>query len=197
MRIDRDLDLAACIAGHKPAWDTFVRASAPVVYAAVRRALQRCGTAEDVDDRVQDVYVRLLQRDAHLLRTFDATKASLATWLTIIARTVVHEHGKRRSLPVSQSDTSEITTGDGPTERTRADLPWSVLSTQQRAVLRLLFDEELSVEQVAARLEIAAQTVRSAKHKALERLRTELDRLRGDATREADLYGRDDSDEPN
>jgi len=38
-------------------------------------------------------------------------------------------------------------------------------------VLRLLFDEEMSVSEAAAVLGVDAQTVRSTKHKAIRKLR--------------------------
>lgn len=189
-RAVRELDIAACIAGKKPAWDEFVRATAGVVHAAVRRAIAaRGGRAGDVEDRVQEVYLRLLQNEARLLRTFDPGKASLATWLTIIGRTIVHEASKRRTLPIAAGiDGSEICTPDTPQEPAGPDLPWSILSDQQRTVLTLLFEGGLSVDDVASRLEITPQTVRSAKHKALERLREELRALGGDAEPTRRLY---------
>src|SRR5688572_12492607 len=95
-----DIDLNACLGGEKRAWDEFVRGSAPVIYAAVRRAMMRSGpcSQQDIDDRAQDVYVRLLQHDCKLLRAFDPKRASLSTWLTLIARTVVHEHSQKRRM---------------------------------------------------------------------------------------------------
>jgi len=38
-------------------------------------------------------------------------------------------------------------------------------------ILKLMFDEDMDVEDIATKLGIAAQTVRSAKHKALTKLR--------------------------
>jgi DNA-directed RNA polymerase specialized sigma24 family protein len=53
-------------------------------------------------------------------------------------------------------------------------IPLHALSDQQRQVIGMLFQEGLSVEQAAARLGVEAQTIRSAKHKALTRLRERL-----------------------
>src|SRR5947207_9618752 len=74
-----------CIAGSKPAWDAFVQRWSAVIYAAVRRALHgRSANQGDIDDRVQDVFVRLIQNDYRLLKTYDAQRASLSTWLTLV-----------------------------------------------------------------------------------------------------------------
>ncbi len=159
-----------------------------LVHAVAVRVAPRYGVdARDVEDAVQEVYVRLLRNDFHLLRTFDASRAPLASFLTVVTRSVVHERGRRRRLPISPGvDPASVNRPAGP-GADGADgregwqqLPWHALSPQQREVLELVFDGGLSVEQVAQRLGINPQTVRSAKHKGLERLRQELTRIRGD-----------------
>jgi RNA polymerase sigma factor (sigma-70 family) len=180
-----NVDLPSCIAGSKRAWDDFVRASAPVIYAAVRRALRsRHIDAAQTSDRVQDVYVRLLREDCKLLRTFNPSRASLVTWLTLIARTVVHEHARRRTLstlpidgrePAAPADNPHA--ADAPSHESTSPLsqfPLQLLSEQQRQVIEMLFQQGLSVEAAAARLGVEQQTIRSAKHKALTRLREAL-----------------------
>lgn len=178
-----NVDLTACIAGSKSAWDEFVRAAAPVIFAAVRRSHHSRGSLAvgEIDDRVQDVFMRLLRDDCKLLRTFDPRRASLVTWLTIIARTVVHEHARKKHLPTTGLEGREPipaapspTVPDSTESAIDARLPLSALSVQQRQVIQMLFQEGLSVEQAAARLGVEAQTIRSAKHKALSRLRERL-----------------------
>lgn len=178
-----NIDLPSCIAGSKNAWDQFVRASAPVIYAAVRKSLRVRGRhSDEIADRVQDVYVRLLREDCRLLRMYDPQRASLATWLTLISRTVVHEHARRKSLPtvhLDESATHENTMPDsaswsGGTNFTFDELPMNLLTSQQRQVMELLFRDGRSVEQAAKTLGVEAQTIRSAKHKALSRLRAHL-----------------------
>ncbi len=179
-----NVDLPSCIAGSKNAWDDFVRAAAPVIYAAVRRSLRTRGRPqEETDDRVQEVYIRLLRDDCRLLRTFDPKRAALSTWLTLISRTVVHEHVRRKQLPTVAMDglanLPKIPGGGCTPTRNHAagpelTLPISMLSDQQRQVIEMLFQQGLSVEQAAARLGVEAQPIRSAKHKALTRLREHL-----------------------
>lgn len=179
--MDLQIDLRGCLAGRKTAWDGFVRAAAPVIYAAVLRACKSRGSFQqtDIDDRVQEVFVRILREECRLLRTFDPKRASLATWLSIIARTVVHEHFQKKRLPA----TSLVADNLDPSMMASANStpahpePWSppvsldILTAQQRAVIEMLFEQDLSVEQAAARLGVDPQTIRSAKHKALTRLR--------------------------
>jgi RNA polymerase sigma factor (sigma-70 family) len=169
-----NVDLKGCIAGQKHAWDQFVRQTAPIIYAAVQRAMRHQSfQPHDVDDRVQDVFVRLVQRDFHLLRAYDANRSSLSTWLTLISRSVVHEHQQRKRLA-----TASLEAADGVAKLASAtdppDVSLDVLTSRQRLVIQMLFDEGMTVEQAANRLEVDPQTIRSTKHKALLRLRQQI-----------------------
>lgn len=53
-------------------------------------------------------------------------------------------------------------------------IPLHLLSARQRLVLRMLFDEDMSVAEAAQVLGVDHQTIRSTKHKALSRLREHL-----------------------
>jgi RNA polymerase sigma-70 factor (ECF subfamily) len=76
--------LSALTAGDKPTWDRWVIAALPLVRAVVHRAL---ATPDDATlaGAVQEVFVRLHADDYRLLRTFDPARASLATWLAVVA----------------------------------------------------------------------------------------------------------------
>jgi len=186
-----DVDLNACINGSKQAWDHFVRTNSRLIYAAVQRAFRgRGGNQSDVDDRVQDVFVRLIQNDFRLLKTFDPGRASLSTWLTLVARSIVHEHLRKRALHTTallpnQPDTQRRSTAfsHGCSIVDDPSLPLQLLTERQRLVLQMLFDEGMSVEDAAGRIGVDPQTIRSTKHKALTRLRQELPdpRTNGDA----------------
>jgi RNA polymerase sigma-70 factor (ECF subfamily) len=171
------VDLEACIAGDKHAWDVFVDRWAGVVYSAVRRTMRGRGAGTDradVEDAVQDVFVRLLKDDYRLLKKFDPQRASLSTWLTLIARSAtIDRHRKQRlpTVPLEQQDPAEPRVAATPA----LSVPTHVLTARQRLVLRLLFDESRTVAEAARFLDVDEQTVRSTKHKALSRLRAEMD----------------------
>jgi len=50
-------------------------------------------------------------------------------------------------------------------------LPEALLSPRQREILALLYDRDMDVAEIAAKLAIDAQTVRSMHHKAMVKLR--------------------------
>ncbi|MFG0251734.1 MAG: RNA polymerase sigma factor [Phycisphaerales bacterium JB038] len=181
-----DIDLTACLHGDKRAWDGFVERSAGVIYAAVQKVRGNRGRqgAVDVDDIVQEVFTKLVREDYRLLRQFNPQKASLVTYLTLIARSTTLDALKRRQL-----DTTELTPAQHPVqEQARVAggavgsgvIPIDALSERQRLILHLLFDREMSVVEVAAALGVDPQTVRSGKHKALTKLRETL--ATGDAS---------------
>ncbi len=93
-----DVDLEACTAGDPGAWSAFVDCLSGVIVAAVRRTLHGRGARRDVDvdDAVQEVFVRLVRNEFRLLRSYDPDRAALSTWLTIVARSVTIDHLRRR-----------------------------------------------------------------------------------------------------
>ena len=53
----------------------------------------------------------------------------------------------------------------------RLSYPQELLSPRQREILALIYDRDMDVAEIAARLRIDAQTVRSMHHKAMLKLR--------------------------
>ena len=168
-----DIDLHACLSGDPEAWDGFVTQASPVMYAAIARIVRSHDVAADV---LQDAFLRLLKNDRRLLRSYDPDRARLTTWLTIVARSTAIDHVRRK-----RAETVPLMPGDAPHEQPQSvedEVPVQVLSDRQRQVVELLFERQLSVEQVATVLGVNPQTVRSMKHKALSRLRQEMEENR-------------------
>ena len=182
-----DAELFAHLGGDPEA---FMSEASALVAASVRRTLgvtdrvSRAVSARhrhlEVEDAVQETFARLFANDARLLRTFDSARASMSTFLTLVARSVTLDLvRKRRHIMVTLDDAGSSAAGSvtdqDPVEAAERSapiqVPSSLLTGRQLLVLRLLFDEGRPVEQVAAMLSVDAQTVRSTKHKAIERLR--------------------------
>ena len=79
--------------GEKAAWDAFVRRYGGLVVAAVRGVAM---AQPEVEDLTQEVFVRLCKDDFRLLRTYDPARASLSTWITIVARSTARDGLRRR-----------------------------------------------------------------------------------------------------
>jgi RNA polymerase sigma factor (sigma-70 family) len=156
--------------GEKAAWDAFVRRYGGLVVAAVRGVAM---AQAEVEDLTQEVFVRLCKDDFRLLRTYDPERASLSTWITIVARSTARDGLRRRraetvpldSVPEAQLAIDPVM----PVEKLK--LPEALLSPRQREILAMLYDREMDVAEIARALGIDPQTVRSAHHKAMVKLR--------------------------
>jgi RNA polymerase sigma factor (sigma-70 family) len=163
-------DLAALIRGEKGAWDGFVRRYAGLIVSAVRGVVQDGG---EVEDLVQEVFVRLCKDGYRLLKTYDPARAGLTTWLTIVARSTARDAQRRRRIQgVAMDSVPEAAFAVAAVEPVeQLKYPADLLSPRQREILTMLYDKEMDVAEIAAALKIDAQTVRSMHHKALQRLR--------------------------
>jgi RNA polymerase sigma-70 factor (ECF subfamily) len=160
----------ALLRGEKAAWDAFVRRYGGLVVAAVRGVASVYG---DVEDLTQDVFVRLCKDDFRLLRSYDPGRASLSTWITIVARSTARDGLRRRrpeSVPIDAVPEAQLAIDPvEPVEKLK--LPDALLSPRQREILAMLYDREMEVAEIARALGIDPQTVRSAHHKAMLKLR--------------------------
>ena len=174
-------DLQPCLRGEKKAWDEFVEKYSPMIYASVKRTLSSSSTnipGKTLEDIAQEVFIRLIRDDYRLLRQFDPKRASLSTWLALVARSVCIDQLRKRQIETFSLEDSDIKASSGSlnsamTESANSQaLPLHLLTARQRLVLNMLFEEQMSVSQAANIIGVDNQTIRSTKHKALERLRS-------------------------
>jgi RNA polymerase sigma factor (sigma-70 family) len=168
-----DIDLSALLAGDKRTWDRFVAAAAPLIHAVARRVVSAHGlSAEEAGDAAQDVFVRLCANERRLMKSYDRSRASLATWLAVIARSCAVDHLRRRRQPTAAlDDVPEVAVAIEDRHVEKLSIPPGLLTERQALVLTLLYDREMEVADAAALLRVDAQTVRSTHHKAMLRLR--------------------------
>ncbi|HYM73829.1 MAG TPA: sigma-70 family RNA polymerase sigma factor [Stellaceae bacterium] len=162
--------LAALLAGDKRCWAVFVRRYAALIVAAVRGVAPHSG---DIEDLAQEVFVRLCKDEFRLLRTYDSARASLSTWITIVARSTARDALRRRrpnSVPI-ETVPEALLKIDAVEPTPKLKLPNALLSPRQREILGMLYDGEMEVTEIAETLGIDPQTVRSAHHKAMLKLR--------------------------
>lgn len=160
----------ALLNGERAAWESFVRRYGGLIVAAVRGI---AATHGDLEDLTQEVFVRLCKDDFRLLRNYDPARAGLSTWLTIVARSTARDALRRRradSVPIEAVPEAQLAVD--PVEPVhKLKLPEALLSPRQREILAMLYDREMDVAEIARALGIDPQTVRSAHHKAMIKLR--------------------------
>jgi RNA polymerase sigma-70 factor (ECF subfamily) len=162
--------LGALLRRENGAWQAFVRRYAGLIVAAVRAVARDTG---DVEDLAQEVFLRLCKDDFRLLRSYDPSRAGLSTWITIVARSTARDAmRRRRAVSVPIEAVPEARLAIDPVEPVRKlKLPEALLSPRQREILSMLYDREMDVSEIAITLGIDPQTVRSAHHKAMLKLR--------------------------
>jgi RNA polymerase sigma factor (sigma-70 family) len=163
-------ELDALARGDKGAWEAFVRRYAGLVAAAVRGVARE---AAEVEDLAQEVFLRLCKDDFRLLRSYDPARAGLSTWITIVARSTARDAMRRHRPVLTPIDAvPEGRLAVDPVEPAqKLKLPDALLSPRQREILTMLYDREMEVAEIAVTLGIDPQTVRSAHHKAMVKLR--------------------------
>jgi len=160
------------LGGDASVWNRFVERYAPVIFAAVRRRLIQAGRLGDVEDVVQDVFVRLCNHDFRVLRNYDPARARITTWLTVVANSASIDHLRRLRAPTtSLDDAPESALAVQPKFVETVKIPPELLSPRQALVLEMLYQREMEVSEVAKTLSVDPQTVRSTHHKALTKLR--------------------------
>ena len=163
-------ELDALARGEKGAWEAFVRRYAGLVVAAVRGVARE---PAEIEDLAQEVFVRLCKDDFRLLRNYDPARAGLSTWITIVARSTARDAMRRYRpvlMPIDAVPEGRLAVDPvEPAERLK--LPEALLSPRQREILTMLYDREMEVAEIAKVLGIDPQTVRSAHHKAMVKLR--------------------------
>jgi len=168
-----DSELRQLLAGDRRIWETFVPRAAAVMRAPIRRLLSPHRLDQETGDVLQDCFLRLVRHDFRLLRRFDPARATLSTWLGVIATSATLDH-LRRQPPAAdpvEDHAEALAAPDAPAGDAPLALPPDLLSPRQALILKLIYEDDRDVDEVAAQLGIGAPSVRSLRHKALTRLR--------------------------
>lgn len=166
--------LQACLQNKPGAAAQFIRRTTPIVYSAVAKTLRRgaVDASLSAEDVCQDIFLKLFAGDARLLRSFDPDRSALSTWLTVVSQRAALDVLRKKQLPTAGADASDLHLAADPAPAAQPiRFPKGLLSDRQALVLRLTFDQDRSPEEIARLLGVDIQTVRSTKHKAINKLR--------------------------
>ena len=185
-RPDAD-ELAALVSavsrrGDRTAFATLFRTLAPRVKGFLLRSGADAGAAEDL---TQETLVMVWRKAA----TFDARRASVATWVFTIARNLWIDQCRRSSAPAEhQQRTGWLADLPQPTsasediepvlDQQRRDRVRTVLASlphEQAEAVRMAYFNEATHEHIASRLGIPLGTVKSRIRLAIAALRRRLD----------------------
>jgi RNA polymerase sigma-70 factor (ECF subfamily) len=155
-------------------------------YRLVRYLIYLLGRRDEVDDLVQETWVRVLERG----RSYDG-RYRFEPWLFAIARNLTIDHMRRRKTSSlnSDDDGEEDTTPRSPAsndpspfvlaarteDAQRLAQSMQTLDFIYREVLVLRFQEDLSLQEVATVVGAPVSTVASRIYRGLQTLRSLLD----------------------
>lgn len=172
-----ELRLVAGLRRRDPdALQSLYREYGATTFGLLRRLLGDHQTAEDVQ---QQVYLEVWQRAPD----YDPRRASLLTWIMQIVRSRAIDQLRRR-VPEPHDPGAVALTDDGDDGRAIDELleQWRVvhllrgLPTEEAAILRMRFEQDLTQREIAERTGLPLGTVKTRMVSALKRLREMIER---------------------
>lgn len=181
--LDREL-LKRCLAKQPGAWNDFVDRFLGLIYHVVQHTAHLRSMPlkpEDTEDLAAEVLLQIVANDYAVLRQFRGN-ASLATYLTVIARRIcVNELARRMAArevqPASTTnDHSEPETEDRASGLERLEEVERLLSKlpgREREVVRLHYIEGRTYEEISTELNIPVNTIGPILSRARKKLRAD------------------------
>jgi RNA polymerase sigma-70 factor (ECF subfamily) len=181
--VDKDL-LKRCLAKQPGSWNDFVDRYLTLIYHAIHYTAHLRSarvTPEDVEDIAAEVLVQIVSNNYQVLRDFKGT-ASLATYLTVIARRIcVHELSRRQAvrdsirkgetrLPAEEHDDTEAAAkAQDKLEDVEALL--RKLGGKEREIVRQFYLEGRTYEEISTELNVPVNSIGSVLTRARAKLR--------------------------
>lgn len=139
----------------------------------VRRVLYRLGGGRELDDLVQDTFVKAIRA----WPSFDG-RSSVKTWLTRIAVNTAHDSGRRQQVRQGTEAIGDVEELEGrsrdPALALAIHQAVSALPEEGRSAFVLVVMEGFTAAEAAEILDCPAGTVRSRVQRARDRVREQL-----------------------
>ena len=171
----RKIDMDLLLQGDHRQWKIFVRQVSPVVFSVIKKTLAAAGQdSGEVHDILQDLFVRLCDNDFRILKKYDPKRAKLTTWLSVIARNMAIDYLRRCRFKYTSLDEVEYEKSEEHASKFDGDeivLSFDTLPPRQMMAMKLLYEKDMDVREVARFMGVTEQSVRSMRHKAIKKLR--------------------------
>ncbi len=180
--VDREL-LERCLARKPGAWERFVDRFLGLVCHVIQHTARSRSftlTEQDVEDLASEVFLTFLKDDFAVLRRFRG-QASLATYLTVIARRVVVRELLHRKTHVPLSALAEEEARHEASwpaqeqryaEREEVDRLLAELPDSEAQIVRMYHLEGKSYEEISAEMGIPVNSIGPTLYRARARLRS-------------------------
>lgn len=189
--VDRDL-LKRCLNKDPGSWNDFVDRFLSLIYHAIGYTAHLRSvrlSPEDVEDIAAEVLLKIVASNFKLLREFRG-QASLATYLTVIARRIcIHELARRvqvkDAIRRGESRIMEGEPDDAPAAQKglerleEVDRLLKKLSGREREIVRLYYLEGRTYEEISTETDVPVNTIGAVLSRARKKLR-ELSKRTGE-----------------
>lgn len=161
----------------KYSFDAFYTQYYPIV---VRYLIKRCTNRFDAEDLANTVFTYCFQH----WDSYDATKASIQSWLFMIVRSRWKNYcrDKKISVDIQKIENTLFSDPDPLEQAIRLDslrqtvaAALNAISLQQRDAIIMRFFQNLSNDEIAERMQITEGNVRVLIHRGLKSLRQHID----------------------
>ncbi|HEY2786541.1 MAG TPA: sigma-70 family RNA polymerase sigma factor [Fimbriiglobus sp.] len=181
--VDRDL-LRRCLDKEPGSWNDFVDRFLSLIYHCVHyTSYLRSApvTPEDVEDIAAEVLLQIVADDYKCLRKFRG-KASLATYITVIARrTCIHELNRRQAVRsdirqgVSRLVTEPIDDSEAAAKSVESleevERLLRKLSGKEREIVRLYYLQSWTYEEISTEINVPVNNIGTVLYRARKKLR--------------------------
>jgi RNA polymerase sigma-70 factor (ECF subfamily) len=167
--------IARYLSGNAEAGDQLVEIMSPPIWRVAWRYAG--GNEADAQDIFHETFVKLLDRDAALLKRYDASRLPLEKYAAMIARSCALDFLRKRNRERRDAvmDSNTIQESGGGVEAWELELALNFLEDDEQRIIRAFYLQSLSAEEIAASLDMHAATVRRKKAQALEKMRKILE----------------------
>jgi RNA polymerase sigma-70 factor (ECF subfamily) len=183
--LDREL-LRRCLHRERGAWNDFVDRFLGLIYHVIHHTAHLRSTPlkpEDVEDVAAEVLLQIVDNNYAILRQFRG-QASLATYLTVIARRICVQELSRRQAAREVQPKAGAASAAEPEEPPRAQVGLETLEEvarllrklpgKERDVVRLHYLEGRSYEEISTQLNIPLNSIGPILSRARKRLRHDV-----------------------
>jgi RNA polymerase sigma-70 factor (ECF subfamily) len=181
--VDREL-LRRCLDKNPGSWNDFVDRFLSLIYHTIHyTAYLRSAhvTPEDVEDIAAEVLVQFVADDYKCFRKFRG-KASLATYVTVIARrTCVHELNRRQTVRndirqgVSKVESEPVDESEAATKGVESleevERLLRKLSGKEREIVRLYYLQGRTYEEISTEVDVPVNSIGTILYRARKKLR--------------------------
>jgi RNA polymerase sigma-70 factor (ECF subfamily) len=164
--------LLSALAAGQP--DAFAKLYEALGGRLLRTAITMCGSRDDAEDAIQELFVTLAHNRRHFERVIDLEAYVFASLrYGLLARIRRHQREKKHLVQLAEMQRSHNSAGRVPDDQLAEAL--QSLPPDQREVIALKIDADLTFAQAAEVLGVSINTVASRYRYALEKLRRRLE----------------------